>query len=128
MKEWSKEVFAKNLRYYIEARGKTQKEVAEVVGVSAPTMNDWVKGKKFPRIDKVELLANYFGILKSDLIETKSEDHMKMQQKNSTLVELVTRMRKDKEFLSITEGLNQLSSEQLASVKQVVAAFLATKD
>ena len=71
---WSKEVFAKNLRYYMESRGKNQKELAEIVGVSAPTMNDWLKGKKYPRIDKIEILANYFGILKSDLIEDKSSE------------------------------------------------------
>ena len=70
---WSKEVFAKNLRYYMESRGKNQKELAEIVGVSAPTMNDWLKGKKYPRIDKIEILANYFGILKSDLIEDKEK-------------------------------------------------------
>ena len=70
---WSKEVFAKNLRYYMECRGKNQKELAEIVGVSAPTMNDWLKARKYPRIDKIEILANYFGILKSDLIEDKKE-------------------------------------------------------
>lgn len=70
---WSKEVFANNLRYYMESRGKSQKELAEIVGVSAPTMNDWLKAKKYPRIDKIEILANYFGILKSDLIEEQKE-------------------------------------------------------
>ena len=70
---WSKEVFAKNLRYYMERMGKNQKELAEIVGVSAPTMNDWLKAKKYPRIDKIEIMANYFGILKSDLIEDKKE-------------------------------------------------------
>ena len=70
---WSKEVLSKNLRYYMESRGKTQKELAEIVGVSAPTMNDWLKGKKYPRIDKIEIMANYFGILKSDLIEEKEK-------------------------------------------------------
>ena len=73
MAVWSKEVFAKNLRYYMEQKGKTQKELSEIVGVSAPTMNDWLKAKKYPRIDKIEILANYFGILKSDLIEEKEK-------------------------------------------------------
>ena len=76
---WSKEVFAKNLRYYMESRGKNQKELAEIVGVSAPTMNDWLKAKKYPRIDKIDILADYFGILKSDLIEEKSEEAKKEQ-------------------------------------------------
>lgn len=70
---WSKEVFAKNLRFYLERSGRTQKELAEIVGVSAPTMNDWIKGKKYPRIDKIEILSDYFGILKSDLIEEKGK-------------------------------------------------------
>ena len=36
------------------------------------TFTDWVNGKTYPRIDKIEMLANYFGIKKSDLIEDKS--------------------------------------------------------
>lgn len=65
----NKETFAKNLSYYLGKHGKEQKEVAEIVGVAPSTFNAWVKGKKYPRMDKVEMLANYFGILKSDLIE-----------------------------------------------------------
>ena len=67
----NKQIFAKNLVYYIERSGRSQKELAEVVGVAASTFNDWCKAKKYPRIDKIEILANYFGILKSDLIEEK---------------------------------------------------------
>ncbi|MBR4859320.1 MAG: helix-turn-helix transcriptional regulator [Clostridia bacterium] len=122
--EWSKDVFAKNLKYYMERSGKNQKEMAAVVGVSAPTFNEWLKGKKFPRIDKIEKLAQYFGILKSDLIEDKTAEHREMQQKNSTLAELTVRMRSDKEFANLIEGINKLNPEQLASIKQVVDAFL----
>lgn len=126
-KEWSKEVFARNLNYYMERANKNQKEMAAIVGVSAPTFNEWLKAKKFPRIDKIEKLAQYFGILKSDLIEEKTEEHREMQQKNSTLAGLTVRMRTDEEFASIVKGLNQLDSVQLASVKQVVDAFLSMK-
>lgn len=118
-KEWSKEVFAKNLTYYMERANKNQKEMAAIVGVSAPTFNEWLKAKKFPRIDKIEKLAQYFGILKSDLIEEKTEEHREMQQKNSTLAGLTVRMRNDAEFLSVVEIISELSPEQLASIKQV---------
>ena len=67
----NKEVFAKNLLYYLERSGRDQREVAEYMGVAPSTFNEWVKAKKYPRIDKIEMLANYFGILKSDLIEDK---------------------------------------------------------
>lgn len=68
----NKVTLAKNLTYYLSICGKEQKEVAEDIGVAASTFNEWVKGKKYPRIDKIELLANYFNIKKSDLIEDKT--------------------------------------------------------
>jgi repressor LexA len=71
----NKETFARNLSYYIDKHGKEQKEIAEIVGVAPSTFNAWVKAKKYPRMDKVELLANYFGILKSDLIEEHNGTH-----------------------------------------------------
>lgn len=70
----NKEVFAKNLSYYLQRCGKDQKEVCETLGIATSTFNDWVKAKKYPRIDKIEMLANYFGIQKSDLIENKAEE------------------------------------------------------
>ena len=120
----NKSIFAANLRRYMALKDKTRKEVSEAIGVSYFTFCDWVNGKKYPRMDKVEMLANYFGILKSDLIEEKTEEHREMQQKNSTLAEITVRMRTDSEFLSLIEGINQLNDEQLASVKQIVDVLL----
>lgn len=71
MAQWSKEVFANNLRMYMDRAGKTQRDMAEIVGVSTATFSEWINAKKYPRIDKIEKMADYFGILKSDLIEEK---------------------------------------------------------
>ena len=69
----NREVFAKNLSKYLARSGRSQREMAEIVGVSPSTFNDWINGRKYPRIDKIEFMANYFGILKSDLIEDKKD-------------------------------------------------------
>jgi transcriptional regulator with XRE-family HTH domain len=113
---WSKEVFAKNLRYYMESRGKNQKELAEIVGVSAPTVNDWLKAKKYPRIDKIEIMSNYFGILKSDLIEEKSDEHREMQKKNDIISDVVIRMQTDETFSAAVESLYKLDEKKLLSI------------
>lgn len=68
----NKHIFSKNLKRIMEERQVSRKDIAEVLGISYFTVTDWVTGKKFPRMDKVELLANYFGILKSDLIEERN--------------------------------------------------------
>ena len=120
----NKETMAKNLAYYVRISGKTQKEIAEVVGVAYTTFNDWVKGKKYPRIDKIEMLANYFGILKSDLIEEKSEEHKKMQEENNTLADIVVRLRIDSDFMSVVEDLHSLDETKFAAVRQMLSAFL----
>ena len=65
----NKEIFARNLKRHLEVSKKSQKEAAAYVGVSTGTFCDWVKGRIYPRMDKVQLLAKYFGISKSDLVE-----------------------------------------------------------
>ena len=57
----------------MEEAGKSRMDISNALGFSYYTVTDWVKGKKMPRMDKVEMLASYFGILKSDLIEDKEE-------------------------------------------------------
>jgi transcriptional regulator with XRE-family HTH domain len=85
-----KEIFAKNLKRYMALAGKSRKDVCEALGYSYYTLTDWVNGKKMPRMDKVEQLANYFGILKSDLIEDKKNttDHGGISESKQKLLAL----------------------------------------
>ena len=69
-----KEVFSKNLQKHMALNGKSRKEVCQALGYSYFTFSDWINGKKMPRMDKVEQLANYFGIKKSDLIEEQKKE------------------------------------------------------
>lgn len=95
----NKEIFAKNLRYYIDRSGKSQKDLAEIVGVAYSTFNDWAKGKKYPRIDKIEMLANYFGIQKSDLIEEKEkpiDDDDGLSEEMQELIDRIKALPEDK--------------------------------
>lgn len=68
----NKDVFASNLKKYMELKGKSRNDISEALGISYFTVSDWVNGKKYPRMDKVERLSQYFGIQKSDLIEVNN--------------------------------------------------------
>lgn len=96
----NKSVFAKNLQYQMDLSGKTRKEVCETLGFSYYTFSDWVNGKKYPRMDKVEMLANYFGILKSDLIEEKKEKPTaqgdELSQELQELIACIKKLPEDK--------------------------------
>ena len=99
----NKEVFAQNLSYYLKRCGRDQKEVAEIVGVAPSTFNEWIKAKKYPRIDKIEILANYFGVMKSDLIEDpgkgSSPSEPNLTEGEMMLLDLFRRVPEDQQQL-----------------------------
>ena len=68
----SKTILAKNIRYLMEQKQKTRTELCEALGVKYTTLSDWVNGKTYPRIDKIERMAAYFGVEKSALLEDRN--------------------------------------------------------
>ena len=123
----NKNIFAENLNYYMREYEKSRRDVCEALGVSYYTFTDWVKGKKYPRMDKVEMLAKYFGILKSDLIEKRTEEHREMQKKNDILSDITLKMMEDAELLEMVEALSNLDFEKRQAVKVVLNAFSTTE-
>ena len=67
----NKEIFARNLRHYLTVNGKTQREVSRAIGVTTGNFSDWLSCRSYPRMDKIQAVADYFGIRKSDLVEEK---------------------------------------------------------
>lgn len=68
----NKEIMARNIKKYMALNNKTQTDMCNILGFKMSTFSDWLHAKSYPRIDKIEMMANYFGIEKSDLIEDKS--------------------------------------------------------
>lgn len=112
----NRSVFARNLQRQMDLHGKSRRDVCAALGFSYYTFSDWVNGKKYPRMDKVEMLADYFGILKSDLIEEKTEEHREMQRKNDILTDVVLRAQRDGEFATAIEALYHMDREKLSSL------------
>ena len=96
----NREVFARNLAMYLQRSGRSQREMADIVGVSSSTFNDWMKGRKYPRIDKIEFMANFFGIKKSDLIEEKKEsspNELSFTEGEKLMLELFRQIPEDRQ-------------------------------
>lgn len=112
----NKDVFSRNLRYQMELHNKTRQDISDALGISYFTVTSWVNGSKYPRMNKVEQLAKYFGILISDLVEEKTEEHREMQKKNDILSDIVIRMQTDDVFRSAVESLYKLDQKKLSSI------------
>ena len=67
----NKEVMASNIKYYMELNHVNSTEMCKALGFKQSTFSNWINAKIYPRIDKIEKMANYFGITKADLVEEK---------------------------------------------------------
>lgn len=70
----NKIAFSQNLKKYMALTKTSRNALSEAIDVSYYTISDWINGKKYPRIDKIELMASYFGVSKSALIECNYEE------------------------------------------------------
>lgn len=65
----NKEIMARNIKHYMNNNNVRPTDICGTLNIPMPTFSDWINAKTYPRIDKIELMANYFGISKSDLVE-----------------------------------------------------------
>ena len=69
--EENKLIMARNIKRYMDKKGVTNQQLCDDLRFKYTTFMDWIKGVTYPRIGKVEAMANYFGCEKSDLIEDR---------------------------------------------------------
>lgn len=108
----NKEIFAKNLKYYMELNNKDRNDVARDLDLPYTTVTSWCNGEFYPRIDKIEKLAIYFGIEKSDLIENKEQNEQK---------------EVDQEFINFYEGYKDLDDAHKDILRATLKAFVDAK-
>lgn len=70
-------IMSENIQHYLDKKGINSVKLAEDLNINYTTVRNWLQARSYPRIDKVEMMANYFGIEKSDLVERKSDKEKK---------------------------------------------------
>lgn len=115
-----KRIFAMNLNRYISLNQKQQKEVAEAIGENPTTLNMWCSGKSFPKMSKVQKLADYFRIGKSDLTDEKgySDDDMKFMDRVLKIA------LNDKRFAEIVIGYGELPTDKKDLICEFFEKFI----
>lgn len=68
----NRQVMGRNIDYYMTRMGLERKQLAKALGVPYSSLTDWMNGNSYPWIDKIQLMADFFGIEKSDLVEPRS--------------------------------------------------------
>lgn len=117
-----KKVFQKNLLKYLNSKNRTQREVADAIHVSPQTFNTWCQGIAVPRMEKLQLLADYFQISKADLIEEKNEttDALDNYYLNEDARNLAQFMFENPEYKVLFDASRKVKKEDIAFVKQMI--------
>lgn len=115
----NKEIFSRNLKKYIDISGKDRKDIAKDLKISYSTFTDWINGNSYPRIDRIEKLANYFGISKSDLIEEEKDDYYL----NSETKQIAQEIFNNKELRALFDASKGATPEDLEITKNLLLSL-----
>lgn len=83
------EIFAKLL----EERGVTAYKVSKATGIAGSTFSDWKSGRSTPKQDKLQKIADYFGV-SVDFLITGKEETAVAQETHVDLKEEFNRIKK----------------------------------
>ena len=134
--DFYKKIFSKNLRYYMELNQKEQIDIINDLGFNKSSVSTWCNGTRLPRMDKVDALAKYFGINRSDLIEEEANEVIKVieERKNNTSISsFIQCQTKDEKTLVLSyRELNNINkkkcmvySKNLLSTQRMESELLA---
>lgn len=110
----NKETMARNIQYYMNLKNVSRNDLCKALDVPYTTLRDWLKAITYPRIDKIEMMANYFNISKADLVEEKTKTEPTQTNKISDTGQRI----KEKRLLA------GISIEELAEQSNVSADII----
>ena len=113
-------LFARNLTYFMNLNGKTQSDISKDLGISKATVSSWVNGTRVPRMDKVDLLCDYFNIKRSDLMEDKTDEQDNSYYFDKDSAEAAQFLFKNPEYKVLFDASRKVKPEDIQFVKEMI--------
>lgn len=132
-------MFSKRLKELRNQKGIYQKELAEVLGVSRPTITQYEQGKRNPDTDMLNKIADYFEVSVDYLLgRTNKKNEMAKLEKIAPKGTLELLNEEELEFLLEIANDNQrqvllresrgLTDSDLAKAIKIIKAFAEEED
>lgn len=106
-------IFSNNLNRLLNTYKKNQYELAKYIGVSNQTITNYVKGYNSPRMDKVDKIAEFFGVSRNELL---------VEEETSIIPTEFTTAKEAMEFMlnqAVVMGFNGLDVTKLTEEEQL---------
>ena len=121
MSDTMREIFVKNLRYMMEKKGISQADICRELGVSSATVSDWCTGKKYPRVDAMQSLADLFGVRFSTLTTENGLQDYEDQERLESL-------HQDPRLGLLFDRTRKMSHEDVEFMLQMADRILKERD
>lgn len=118
-----KKIFAENLKYYMKLHNKNQADLINDLGFNKSSVSTWCNGTRLPRMDKVDILAKYFDINRSDLIEDKDTEHKPSYYLNPETSRIEQKIYDNKELSVLFDAAQDAEPEDLQALHGMLMAL-----
>lgn len=113
--------FQTNLKQIMALKGKSQSDIVKALNFKQSTVSDWLNGKKYPRMDKVQMLANYFNVDIIELVDNQSNDAITFTITEKALIKNYRQLSEQNQQAVITMINSLLSVENSTFEKDAVS-------
>lgn len=115
------------LREAMTAHGKKQADLVRATGLDRGSISSYLSGKYEPKQKAIGKLAIALNVSEMwlwgyDVPMERTE----MQKKNDAIVDIVMKLRKDDELLSMMEKISKLDAEKRQAINFVLNTYEAT--
>lgn len=121
MPDNAREIFVRNLRYFMEMKDITQADICRELKVSSATASDWCTGKKYPRVDAMQHLADLLGVRFSTLTTENGLQDYEDQQRLEAL-------HQDPRLGLLFDRTRKMSHADVETMLAVAASILKERD
>lgn len=123
-----KKLFSRKLNYYMNISGKTQSDIITDLGFNKSAVSTWCNGTRLPRMDKVDALAQYFHINRSDLIEDKPNREPDYYYLNDETRQIAQEAFENPELRTLFHVARDISPERLKAHIDFMKSLKAQED
>lgn len=112
------EIFLKLL----DEKGVTAYKVGKATGIGGSTFTDWKTGRSVPKQEKLQKIADYFGVSLEYLMTGKDSqtDHLYTDENSDLLIEFTKEVKNDPAFAERMMRYMSLLNEDKKSIDDMI--------
>lgn len=111
-------------------KGVTPYRVAKDTGVTTATLSSWKSGRYTPKADKLQKLADYFGVGVEVFFEdaVQTSEHLTGYYENEKAYELAMKIFGNRKLRMLFDAAEDVDPEDLELVINMIKRFKRTND